>query len=132
MLTYLILDLATRQDDLIAAHAMRYNSKLKYGYESRIVDAVLRAIVTDNWVAFWRTRRKVDGYVRAVLYWHTEKLRKTALKAISRTYMSCDVKWILQSTGGEEMSWEELVQKEDIGWIRDGDKAIIRKPKTRA
>jgi hypothetical protein len=30
------------------------------------------------------------------------------------------------------MDWEELVKRENVGWIRDGDKIIIRKPKATA
>ena len=129
MTTYMILDLATRQENLGGALALRHNSKVKYGYDSRMVDALLRSIVMNDWVSFWSTRRKVDGYVRAMLHWHAERLRKTVLKAIGRTYMMCDIKWILKCATDGEMSWDELLVAEDVGWIRDGDKAIIRKPK---
>lgn len=131
MTCYLIIDLATRQNDLGAAYALRYNSRIRFGFESRHVDTVLDAVVCDNWVAFWRVRRKVDGYLRAMLHWHAEKIRKPVLKAIGRTYMTCDLNWILASATGNEMSWDELVQAETVGWARDGDKVTIRKPKAR-
>lgn len=131
MTSYLIIDLATRQNDLVGAFALRHNSKIRFDYQSQHVDMILRAVLANDWVLFWRTRRKVDGYMRAILHWHAEKLQKIALKAIGRTYMTCDVQWILSSTTGGEMSWEELVKAEDVGWQRDGDKIIIRKPKTR-
>jgi hypothetical protein len=131
MTSYLILDLATRQDSLGGAFALRHNSKVRFGYENRHVNTVLRAIMTNDWVAFWRIRRKVDGYLRAMLYWHAEKLRKISLKAIGRSYLSCDVKYILASTSGGEMSWDELVKAEDVGWQLEGEKVIIRKPKAR-
>lgn len=132
MTSYLILDLATRQNDLGGAFALRYNSRIKFGYSSRSIDVLLRSISDNNWVAFWRARRKVDGYLRAMLHWHAEKIRKPVLKAIGRTYMTCDLDWIINSTTGGEMSWEELVRAEDVGWGRDGNKIIIRKPKVRA
>ena len=131
MTAYLILDLATRQADLGNAYALRYNSRIKFGYENRNIDLLLHSIVTTDWVSFWRIRRKVDGYLRAILHYHAEKLRKTALKAIGRSYMTCDIKWILDSSTGSELSWRELVEEEDVGWIRDGDRAIIRKPKSK-
>jgi hypothetical protein len=131
MTTYLILDMAMRQNDLCNAYTLRYNSRMRFGYESRTTDRILRCITTADWVNFWRIRRQVDGYVRSILHWHLETQRKLALKAIGRTYMTCDVKWIIDSATGGEMSWEELVKTEDVGWVRDGDKAIIRKPKTR-
>ena len=131
MTGYLILDLATRQADLSNAYALRYNSRVKFAYENRNIDMLLRSIVTTDWVSFWRLRRKVDGYLRAILHYHAEKLRKTVLKAIGRSYMTCDIKWILDSSTGSELSWREVVEKEDVGWIRDGDRAIIRKPKVK-
>jgi hypothetical protein len=131
MTTYLILDLACRQRDLAGAYELRSTSRAKYGFESRNVDTILAAIATGNWVSFWRVRRKVDGYVRAVLHWQIGHVRKSVLKAIGRAYMGCDVAWILQSATGGEMKWEELVEKENVGWIKEGDKAMIRKPKTK-
>ncbi|RVX72990.1 hypothetical protein B0A52_03343 [Exophiala mesophila] len=131
MTTYLILDFATRQNDISSAYALRYNSRAKFGYDSRITDELLRAFVNDDWVTFWRNRRKVDGYVRAILYWHEETLRRLSLKAIGRSYLACDVNWILDSATGGEWTWQQLVEVEDVGWIRDGDRIIIRKPKAR-
>jgi len=131
MTTYLILDTAIRQNDLGQAFALRYNSRVKFGFKSRVVDSILRAVVMGDWITFWRVRQKVDGYVRAILHWHIETQRKLALKAIGRTYLACDIKYILQSTGGGEVSWEDLVRIEDVGWERDGDKAVIRKPRAK-
>ncbi|KAI1615329.1 hypothetical protein EDD37DRAFT_507397 [Exophiala viscosa] len=131
MTTYLILDTAIRQNDLCQAYSLRYNSRVKFGYTSRVVDSILRSIVTGNWITFWHVRQKVDGYVRTLLHWHVEAQRKLALKAIGRSYLACDIKYILQSTSGGELSWEDLVKEEDVGWMRDGDRAIIRKPKSK-
>ncbi|KAK5270367.1 hypothetical protein LTR99_005751 [Exophiala xenobiotica] len=131
MTTYLILDTAIRQNDLCQAYAMRYHSRVRFGFKSRMVDNILRAVVMGDWVTFWRVRQKVDGYVRAILYWHIETQRKLALKAIGRSYLACDVHYILQSTGGGELSWEDLVKIEDVGWMRDGNKVVIRKPKAK-
>lgn len=131
MTTYLILDFATRQNDLSSAYALRYNSRSKFGYDSRITDELLRAFVNGDWITFWRNRRKVDGYVRAILYWHEETLRRLSLKAIGRSYLACDVSWILDSATGGEWTWQQLVEAEDVGWIRDGDRITIRKPKAK-
>lgn len=132
MTTYLILDLACRQQEITSAFSMRSISRLHRGYESRIVDEIVGAVVTNNWVAFWRVRRKVDGYVRALMQWTVPSLRRNSLKALGRAYLSCDLEWILQSAAGAEMTWEELVEKENIGWILEGAKVIIRKPKPKA
>jgi hypothetical protein len=131
MTTYMILDMATRQNDLGNAYALRYNSRIRFDYDNKNTDKLLKSIVMGDWVSFWRVRRKVDGYVRSILFWHMETQRKLSLKAIGRSYLASDIKWILESATGEEMSWEELVETEDVGWLREGEKAVIRKPKSR-
>lgn len=131
MTVYLILDLACRQSEIASAYSLRSTSKLKWNLQSRTVNAVLATTVTSNWVGFWRVRRRVDGYVRAVMHWQVERLRKSTLKTFGRAYMGCDVKWILASSSGMEMTWEELVKRENVGWIRDGSTVTIRKPKVK-
>ncbi|EXJ69688.1 uncharacterized protein A1O5_06759 [Cladophialophora psammophila CBS 110553] len=131
MTTYLILDTAIRQHDLYQAYALKYNSRVRFGFRSRVVDSILKSLIMGDWATFWRVRQKVDGYVRAILYWHLEAQRKTVLKAIGRAYYTCDVNWILQSATGSQLNWEELVKIEDIGWMREGDKVVIRKPKAK-
>ncbi|KAK5949633.1 hypothetical protein OHC33_009230 [Knufia fluminis] len=131
MTAYLILDTALRVDNLQEAHAIRVRAKELWGFRDKDVDIILKAVVTNNWPLFWRIRNRVDGYIRAIMHWKIEALRRSVLKAIGRSYMKCDVDWILRSTTGGEMSWEDLVEKEDVGWLRDGRIAIIRKPKLR-
>ncbi|EXJ60983.1 hypothetical protein A1O7_05136 [Cladophialophora yegresii CBS 114405] len=131
MITYQILDTAIRQNDLTSAYALRYKCQVRVGFKSRVVDSILNSVVTGNWVTFWRVRHKVDGYVRAILHWHLESQRTMALKAIGQAYYSCDVRWILQSATSGEMDWDELVRAEDVGWMRNGDRVMIRKPKAK-
>ena len=63
------------------------------------------------------------------MQWAVDGMRRDFLKALGRTYMGCDIRWVLKSSTGGEMSWEELVKTENVGWIRDADKVIIKKPK---
>lgn len=132
MTTYLILDTALRQNNLQQAYALRYNSRMRFGFKNRVVDSILKSVVMGDWVTFWRIRQKVDGYVRAILYWHLESQRKMVLKAIGRAYYSCDVKWIVHSATGDDMTWDAMVKAEDVGWMREGDKVMLRKPKAKA
>jgi len=132
MTAYLILDTALRLDNMTEAHTIRVTAKQQWGFRDKDVDLILKAVVTDNWPLFWRTRKRVDGYVRAIMHWKLEALRLSVLKAIGRSYMKCEIDWIIRSTTGGEMSWEELVKKENIGWLRDGKVAIIRKPKVKS
>jgi hypothetical protein len=131
MTSYLIFDLACRQQEMASAYALRAKSRMSRGFENSIVDEILAAVATGNWIAFWRVRRSVDGYVRALMHWAIPTLRRNALKALGRAYMNCDLEWLLRSTTAGDMDWEELVDRENIGWILEDSKVIIRKPKSR-
>ena len=132
MTTYLILDLACRQNALSSAYSFRAQRRVNQKYENKTVDAVLHSMITNNWIAFWSTRRKVDGYIRAILRWAVDDIRRTSLKAIGRTYLSCDVTWVLSLSTGGEWTWEDLKEKEKVGWLREGDNVIVRKIKPKA
>ena len=131
MTTYMILDLACRQNDLAGAYRLRAHRRQSQQYESKVVDSILASIITSNWVGFWRIRRKVDGYIRTILSWAAEDVRRTSLKAIGRTYLTCDLTWVLKVSSGGEFSWEQLREKENVGWILEGEKVIIRKVKAK-
>lgn len=132
MLTYLILDTALRLGDLNEAYRLRVQAKAIFDYRDRNVDLILKAVVMHDWPLFWLLRGRVDGYVRAIMHWNLEALRSSVLKAVGRSYLKCDVDWILRNAVGGELSWDDLVSKENIGWIRDDNIVIIRKPKLRS
>ncbi|EUC35107.1 hypothetical protein COCCADRAFT_35331 [Bipolaris zeicola 26-R-13] len=119
----LILDQACRQSDFSGAR----QTKLQYGYKDWRVEAVLRALVADDYVGFWRVRRAVDGYQRSVMEWADGNMRVHALKCLGKAYLSADRPFVERTT---ERRWEELVQ-EGVGWelSADGEKVIIKKPK---
>lgn len=121
--------MAIRETDLHGAYALRIRARDLYKYRSYEVDQILKAIVRTNWTLFWKMWNTVDGYIRALMFWHLETLRNTALKAIGKSYHKASIQYILQSVCGKGMSWDELVEKEGVGWIKNGDVAIIRKPK---
>jgi hypothetical protein len=131
--TYLILDYACRQNDMAAAYELRQQARTKHAFASEIVDCVLSALAHDNWVAFWRARKEADGYIRAIMNWAAERIRRTALKAVGSAYLTADADWIVHGcTGEEDMTWDNLVETERLGWKKEGDRIIIRKlkPKT--
>jgi hypothetical protein len=84
-------------------------------------------------VAFWKARKDVDGYTRAVMNWAVDGVRRRALKAVARAYLSVDVKWILEDCAGdvESWTWEKLVEKEGLGWTREGNKVVIKSQRAR-
>lgn len=119
----LILDQACRQSDI----ALARQTKLQYGYKDWRVEGVLKALVIDDYVGFWRLRRGVDGYQRAVMGWAEGEVRLHALKCLGKTYMSADRRFIERCT---DKKWEELVE-DGVGWALagDGERVMIRKPK---
>ncbi|KAI4762813.1 hypothetical protein E4T52_17407 [Aureobasidium sp. EXF-3400] len=121
--SYLVLDLACRQGEFVDAYRLRKG----YGIRDRKVDAVLKALVHDDWVLFWRTRRAVDGYQRCLMSWAEDSMRLHALKCLGRSYMMADKAFVERSA---ERSWDELVERDKVGWImREDGVVIIRKPK---
>lgn len=119
---YYILDLGCRQYELVDAFAV----KLEFRHRDRKVTAVVRSLVHDDWVRFWRVRRAVDGYQRVIMEFATERMRLHALKCVGKSYMNAD-KAFIERTG--DARWEELVQG-GVGWqLQDNGNVIIRKPK---
>ncbi|KAI9372684.1 hypothetical protein BJX61DRAFT_428434 [Aspergillus egyptiacus] len=131
-ISYLILDYACRQEDLAAAFALRARARRQYNFQSQEVDQVLQAVTHDNWVIFWRIRKEVDAPTRAVMNWAEDRFRRHALKAVGKAYLSVNISWITEGcTGDNAWTWDKLVEKEKLGWERDGDRIIIRKPRSR-
>lgn len=126
-LGYHILDLACRQRDLTAA----YTVKVNHAYSDRRVDAVLKALATDNWYRFWRMKRVVDGRQAKLLEWAEEDMRLHVLKCLGRSHMHADREFVERSTGAK---WEDLVKNNGCGWEwnEEKDVIVIRKPKVKA
>ncbi|KAI5198288.1 hypothetical protein E4T39_06821 [Aureobasidium subglaciale] len=120
---YLILDLACRQGEFVNAFRLRRGFKVR----DRRMDAALKALVHDDWVLFWRTRRAVDGYQRCLMGWAEDGVRLHALKCLGRSYMMVDKEFVEKSA---ERDWEELVERDKVGWVlREDGVVVIRKPK---
>ena len=118
----MVLDLACRQGELGEA----FRVKNKYGVKDWRIDKVLKALVHDDWVLFWRMRRNVDGYMRTLMSWAEASMRLLTLKCIGRAYMSADKAYIERCT---ERSWEDLVQ-DGVGWeLGERDVITVRRPK---
>ncbi|KAF2852920.1 hypothetical protein T440DRAFT_23228 [Plenodomus tracheiphilus IPT5] len=117
----LILDQCCRQADYAGARATR----LFYGYKDWRVEGVMSALVQDNWYQFWRLRRGVDGYQRAIMGWAEKGMRVHVLKCVGRSYLSVERAWL---EGVTDKGWEELVG-DGVGWELVGDRVVVRKPK---
>ncbi|PNS20754.1 hypothetical protein CAC42_2685 [Sphaceloma murrayae] len=97
----------------------------------RNVDAVLRALVRDDWIAWRRVAERVDGYGRALMEFAEERVRVNVLKCVGRAYLRIE-KGVLERWTGK--TWEELVS-EGVGWELEGAKdggedwVVVRKIK---
>ncbi|OOF90455.1 hypothetical protein ASPCADRAFT_135145 [Aspergillus carbonarius ITEM 5010] len=132
LISYWILDYACRQEDMIAAYQLRARARRRYGFQSSTIDRVLNALAHDNWVVFWQIRNGVDSRMRAVMNWAEDRVRRHALKAVGKAYLSADARWITEGcTGDKNWTWENLVEAENLGWAKEDDRIIIRKPKQR-
>ncbi|GAB7350617.1 hypothetical protein MBLNU459_g1183t1 [Dothideomycetes sp. NU459] len=121
---YLVLDLACRQHDFDGA----YRAARRYGVADRRVRDVLRALVRDDFVLFWKVGRAVDGYQRTLLQWSEEGMRVHALKCLGRAYMSADRPFVERCA---DKGWEELV-KSGVGWeLGENGTVTIRRPKAK-
>ncbi|KAL2868276.1 uncharacterized protein BJX67DRAFT_52145 [Aspergillus lucknowensis] len=129
-ISYLILDYACRQEDLFSAFELRARARRQYNFHSQEVDQVLWAIAHGNWIVFWRVRKEVDSIMRAVMDWAGGRVRRHALKAVGKAYLGVDIDWVVEGcTGDQTWTWEKLVEAEKLGWQREGDRIIIRKPR---
>ncbi|CBF76451.1 hypothetical protein AN4931.2 [Aspergillus nidulans FGSC A4] len=130
--SYLILDYACRQEDLVAAFELRARARRQYNFHSREVDQILQAIAHDNWIVFWRVRKEVDSAMRAIMNWAEDRVRRHALKAVGKAYLGVDIAWIVEGcTGDSTWTWEKLAEREKLGWEKEGDRVIIRKPRSK-
>jgi hypothetical protein len=138
--SYHILDLACRLGDLHGAYAARLRY---YGPGTTLggsggrqqqrgnrwyLDAILTALVRDDWRLFWRTKRKVDGYVRALMEWAEEGIRLHALKCLGRTYFTVSKGFVEASASRD---WEDL-KRAGVGWeLEEDGEVVIRRVKAK-
>ncbi|KAJ5287565.1 SAC3/GANP/Nin1/mts3/eIF-3 p25 [Penicillium angulare] len=133
IVTYLILDYACRQENMVSAFELRARARRECAFQSLAVDRVLTALMHDNWVIFWQVHKTVDSYTRAVMNWAVDRVRRHALKAVGSAYLNAPVDWIVGGCTGDDVNWtwEKLHQKENLGWQKEGDIIIIRRLKPR-
>jgi hypothetical protein len=122
--SYLVLDAACRRGALAEAYALRQ----RYDLHDGKVDAVLRSLVMDDWVLFWRVKRSVDGHLAALMDLAAPQVRRHVLKAFGRAYLAVSPEFLEKSTG---RPWDKLVSEDGVGWKVDDGKVVIRKIQAR-
>lgn len=122
--SYFVLDLACRQGDLAEANRKR----LELGVKDGKIGKVLKTIVYDDYVGFWRLMRSVDGHRAKIMEYAEDEMRLHALKCIGRAYFQVPKQFAEAMTNS---TWMELVEKRKVGWELNGEEVIIRKPKVK-
>ena len=123
---YYILDLACRLGEFGKAYQMRSQCR----YRDEKVEGIVKALVHDDWVAFWRLRGLVDGYQRGVIRWAEDEMRRHALKCIGRSYLSVNKGYVERCAA---RGWGLLKEKNGVGWELEegGERVVVRKVKGR-
>lgn len=124
VVAYLVLDTACRRRELSEAYALRK----KYNLQDRKVNDALSSLAHDNFILFHRVRVAVDGHRARIMEWAEPDLRLHTLKCFGRAYLGVDLNYLETATSSV---WDDLKQKDGVGWERDGDKVVIRKMKAR-
>jgi hypothetical protein len=124
-LGYHILDLACRLGEYESAFMFRK----KWNYKDDKVEGVLKALVHDDFISFWRLKDRVDGHQRKLMAWAEPSVRKHALKCLGQSYLSLDKRFV-EVCGGR--SWEELKSHDGIGWELDGQRVTVRRVRPKA
>ncbi|KAI9844762.1 MAG: hypothetical protein M1837_005295 [Sclerophora amabilis] len=137
---YLVLDSACRQQDFAAAYSVRHT--FTYGKSDAFVrrphasdgggsgvDAVLHALVHDNYHLFWKLKQNVDGYKSRLMEFAEDGMTALALKCLGRTYFTVEKVFVTRVTAVED--WKVLQKRFGVGWELDGENVIIRRPKGR-
>lgn len=154
VVSYLVLDAACRRGDLSGAYALRNRHRHRplspqddpfeqalansqsppppppppqappLRGDDKHVDAALAALVSDDWVAWRRVRRQVDGYRARLMGFAEARMVGHTLKAFARAYLTVPLAVLEEQTG---CRWEELRGTYGVGWEREGEKVVIRR-----
>ncbi|KAL2200310.1 hypothetical protein P885DRAFT_27619 [Corynascus similis CBS 632.67] len=131
---YLVLDAACRRGDLASAYRLRNEHRAlmqqQQQRDGRLLDAALRALAADNWVAWRRIRRQADGYrARLMALADARVVVAHTLRAFARAYHSIPLAVLEEQTGCQ---WDELRERFGVGWeLDEAGNVVIRKVKGR-
>jgi hypothetical protein len=124
LVIFQILDYSCRLGDFHTA----YSVKVAYGINNRKLQTILHSLARDDWMSFWRVRKKVDGYQRAIMGFADNEMRLRALKCIGKTYFSAEKSFVEAMA---DRQWDQLVSG-GLGWeLQDSGTVIIRRAKAR-
>ncbi|KAF6239125.1 hypothetical protein HO173_002997 [Letharia columbiana] len=119
---FYILDVSCRQNNLATA----FEVKCRYNYKNVRVEAVLKALVHDNWYAFWKVKTLMSCHQQRLLEYSEEGMRRRALECLGKSYLSVDPGFLERSA---QRRWRELKEKSNVDWRLEGDVVTIRQIK---
>ena len=117
---YYILDLACRQNDLAEAFAVKH----QYSYCNQAVELVLKALIHDNWLTFWKVKAAMGVRGRYLMASADGRVRGMALKALGKAYLKIQVGYFVHATN---CRWDDLKGQDKLGWVLDGETVILRR-----
>ena len=123
-LGYYVLDLACRQNDLMAAYRVRYHQR----YADEKIDAILRALMHGNWCVYWDIRKQADVYQQRLMSWADDSVRKHAIGCVGKSYISMDKQGLEKAINRR---WEDFVGRSDLSWQLEEDVITIRRIKAK-
>ena len=121
---YHILDLACRQNNLAAAYTVRH----VHDYRKGMIEAVLRALVSGDWVLFWKMEDLGNAYEKRLMRWVVGRMRSRAIDCLGKSYLSARKDYVEKCT---KMEWNVLKTSHRTSWTLDGDTVIIKQMKKR-
>lgn len=119
-----ILDLACRQSDFATAYATIH----RHRHADKVVLRAVNGLVHGNWHEFWAAREDAGTYQKGLIQWADDSMRRRALNAIGKSYLSVDVSFMRKATA---MPWEEAKQTFQLDFETEGDKIMIKRAKGR-
>ncbi|KIW08216.1 uncharacterized protein PV09_01144 [Verruconis gallopava] len=124
VVSFQILDFACRLGDFHTAYLI----KVAYGIKDMKLQIILHSLTRDDWLSFWRMRKKVDGYRRTIMGYAENDVRLRALKCLGKSYFSAEKRFVETVA---DRDWDELVAS-GVGWeLQEDNMVIIRRAKAR-
>ena len=118
--SYLVLDVACRQNDLNAAYATRSRFKL----DDFRVENILHALARNDWVSFWKSRGCATVHQAKLLSWAEDRVRQHVSACLVKSYITAEPDFVKRSIG---MTWREWCSVAGLAWQADGSNISLRR-----
>ncbi|KAF4453937.1 sphingosine kinase [Fusarium austroafricanum] len=121
---YFMLDAACRRRDLTEAYFIRQDFNIR----NKKMDQILKALAHDDYVLWQFAKKQANRHCLKLMEWADDDLRLHTLKCFGRSYLNVDLPFLEFATGRK---WEELKEKDSVGWELDEEKVTIRRARAK-